>query len=167
MLFSHGRESGPGSRKIGILRPLAAERGWQTETPDYRGMTPAERIDLLLERVGQRQEPVALVGSSMGGIVSVLAAQKIPVAGLFLMAPAVYYPGYEELDHAVRTPVMHILHGWADTVVSPESVIRFAREHHATLHLVDDGHNLLGRIHDLERLFVDFLDQLEQPDEHA
>jgi len=161
VVFSHGLESGPRARKIQWLRPLAAERGYRVDVPDYRGQDAAARTARLEARIAQEDEPVALVGSSMGGIVSVRVAQRRPVAGLFLLAPAVYYPGYEDRDHHVRTGPIHIVHGWRDAVIAPEAVIRFAREHRSLLHLIDDDHRLAGHRAGLERLFEDFLDALE------
>lgn len=161
MVISHGRDSGPDARKAQFLKPMAAEHGWRTEVPDYRGLEPAQRIAMLVEMIRATDEPVALAGSSLGGVVSVAAAQQRPVEGLFLMAPAVYHPGYEALDHRVRTGIIHVLHGWRDEVIAPERVIRFAREHRATLHLIDDDHRLTGRMLEIERLFEDFLEQLE------
>ncbi|MEM9305189.1 MAG: alpha/beta hydrolase, partial [Pseudomonadota bacterium] len=137
------------------------ERGWRVIAPHYRG-DASERRDLLLETIAGEAGPVALTGSSMGGIVSVMAAQERPVAGLFLLAPAVYYPGHDHLDHSVETPVVHIIHGWRDDVIAPDWVIRFAREHRATLSLVDDDHRLSGDRLALERIYADFLDALDR-----
>lgn len=158
VVFSHGLDSSPAATKICWLRPLAAERGYEVAAPDYRGLEGAPaRAERLEAIVAEASLPVTLVGSSMGGIVSVLVAQRRLVRGLFLLAPAVYYPGYEHLDHAVRTEPIHIVHGWRDAVIAPEAVIRFAREHRALLHLVDDDHRLSGDRRRLERLFEGFL----------
>lgn len=162
LVLSHGLESSPQARKVQALRPLAVEQGWRTETPDYRGQSPEQRVAQLLELVSADKGPVVLVGSSMGAVVSVLAAQRVQVAGLFLMAPPVYHPGYQHLDHSVQSPVLHIVHGWHDDVVEAENVIRFAREHAATLHLVDDDHALCGDVPLLERFFVDFLSEVNR-----
>ncbi|MDX1568879.1 MAG: YqiA/YcfP family alpha/beta fold hydrolase [Xanthomonadales bacterium] len=161
MVFSHGKDSSPRSRKIELLRPMAAERGWMTKAPDYSGMDAAERIRTLSSVIADCTESVVLVGSSMGGVVSVFVAREHAVDGLFLMAPAVYWPGYDDLDHQVKTGLIHIVHGWRDDVVPPDQVIRFAREHRATLHILDAGHRLTDTV-DLERLFEAFLDRLEE-----
>lgn len=163
MVFSHGKDSSPRARKISLLRPLAAERGWLTEAPDYADRDAAARISQLQELIDERNEQrTVLVGSSMGGVVSVFAARNRSVDGLFLMAPAVYWPGQEGLDHSVVTGPIHIVHGWRDDIVAADQVIRFAREHRATLHLLDDDHRLASSDRVLEMLFEDFLDRLQQ-----
>ncbi len=160
-IFSHGRDSSPAAIKIGALRPIAERQGWRTAVPDYRGCAdPTERIALLsreLEQEGPGR--VVLMGSSLGAAVSIFAARRHPVAALFLLAPAVYWPGYEHLDYRCGAPSIEVVHGWRDEVVPPDRVLRWCREHRATTHLLDDGHALIDSLPEIERLFARFLQQ--------
>lgn len=162
VVFSHGKDSGPGATKISALRPLAAEHGWRTLSVDYSSTNDtSERLELLLETLERESGPLVLMGSSLGGLVSVFGAQKLEVSGLFLLAPAVYWPGYEHLDYSCPAPVVEVVHGWRDDVVPVESSIRLAREQGASLHVLDDDHRLIDRLADIELLFVSFLHRVQ------
>jgi predicted esterase len=162
VLFSHGKDSSPGATKITALRPIAEARGWQTEALDYQGMDqPAERLEKLAARLAETSGPVVLMGSSLGGLVSVFASQRHPVVGLFLLAPAVYWPGYEHLDYSCPAPLVDVVHGWHDDVVPVEASMRLAREHSANLHVLDDDHRLCHRLPQIEELFDRFLGRVE------
>jgi alpha/beta superfamily hydrolase len=82
----------------------------------------------------------------MGGHVASAAASRLDTAALFLLAPAFYMPGFEKYtpqDVAVPTTIVH---GWHDDIVPVGNVIRWAREHRATLHILDSGHRLEDQI---------------------
>lgn len=149
VIFSHGKESGPAGRKIQCLVDVATAMGLETTSVDYRGCDSAEeRVALLKEtigRLGMPSEQVVLVGSSMGGYVSTVVASEKPVAGLFLMAPALWMPAeeYTVRDYQPKTSLIEITHGLNDDVVPFENSVCFARNRQGiTLHLVDDGHRL-------------------------
>jgi alpha/beta superfamily hydrolase len=100
------------------------------------------------------------VGSSLGGHVSAAAASRLQARGLFLLAPAFYMEGYEDhtpQDGACRTAIVH---GWHDDIVPVENSIRWAREHEATLHLLNSGHRLEDQIAAICVLLRAFLDAL-------
>jgi pimeloyl-ACP methyl ester carboxylesterase len=163
VVFSHGLESGPWGTKIAALASRAEARGHRVESIDYRGITdPALRVERLLESVRGRLESPVLVGSSMGAHVAAAASIPLGAAGLFLMAPAVYMPGYEALTPEPARCPMTIVHGWNDEVVPVENAIRYAQQHRATLHLLDDDHRLQHRPEDLAMLFDLFLDSLDR-----
>lgn len=72
--FSHGKDGSPSGDKIQLLAKIAAERGWQYDSIDYRGMEdPRDRVSKLLVELRQAGEPVTLVGSSLGGHVAATA----------------------------------------------------------------------------------------------
>ncbi len=156
--FSHGRDSGPGARKIRALAPLARERGFRTVIPDYTGIfDPDTRVKLLLSAWDGRR-PAILVGSSMGAYVSVVASEQIRPAVLLLFAPAVGLLGVENpTPYAERVVVVH---GWADEVVPVKNAVVFAEQHRAELHLLDADHSLTDQLPFLERLLADILDDL-------
>ena len=134
--FSHGQESGPWGTKIKFMAAKARDLGCAVESVDYQGIAdPAERVDKLIAFGAQVSEPMLLVGSSMGGHVATAAAAAVNACGLFVLAPAYYMPGYEDMTPAAPDIPVEIVHGWHDDVVPVDNSIRFAREYGATLHV--------------------------------
>lgn len=159
VVFSHGKESGPWGTKISHLAEIAKSLGFEVDSIDYQeSMDPEWRVQRLLEAVGE--QPVILVGSSMGGYVSTVATTTLQAEALFLMAPAFYLPGY-----AVQRPdkppcPVTIVHGWGDTVVPVDNVIRFAQAYSCALHVIDSDHGLNDSLDVVGGLFADFLHAL-------
>ncbi|KAB7627294.1 alpha/beta fold hydrolase [Alkalilimnicola sp. S0819] len=164
--FAHGKESGPWGRKIQALAAVAEALGFAVESPDYsHTFDPRERVAQLLALAPGAPGKLVLVGSSMGGAVSIAASRTVQPDGLFLLAPAVYMEGYEALPEP-RAGLIEVVHGWHDEVVPVDKALRFAREQRARLHLLDSGHTLQDAIPYLERLFRLFLeDVLAQADQ--
>lgn len=143
--FSHGKESGPWGSKIRYLADRAEALGFAVESIDYRGIeSPDDRATLLREQLAGEADPaqVVLAGSSMGGYVSTVVAADYPAAGLFLMAPALYMPGYAVQDYPVCIAEVSVIHGWGDDIIPPENAVRFAGEGRHTLQLIDSDHRL-------------------------
>jgi len=161
VLFSHGKESGPWGLKIKELAAVAEAAGWAVESLDYRGIEdPQERVDKLVARAKDFDQPV-LVGSSMGGAVAARAANSVSARGLFLMATAVYVPGYEHLQPQPENVPTVFVHGWRDSIIPYQNALRFALECKARYVLTDDEHGLAGSIAVLKSQFADFLSLLE------
>jgi pimeloyl-ACP methyl ester carboxylesterase len=162
LFFAHGKESGPWGSKIRRLAEHAREMGWEVESPDYTDLPdhPEARVDRLVALLETESAPAVLVGSSMGGYVSLVASGRVPVAGLFLLAPALYLPGYREQHFNKPQCPIEIVHGWRDDVVPPEHSIRFARDNGSTLHLIDDDHRFSSRLDVLGELLTPFLQKL-------
>lgn len=160
MVFSHGLDSSPQALKIQWLQPVAMAAGWQVEAPDYGDASAEARVDQLCEVLAGLEQP-ALVGSSLGGAVSVFAAQRVAVSGLFLMVPAVYWPGYEDLSYTCEAPVIEVVHAWHDSVVPLAQVLRWAQEHSAPMRIVNDDHVLHQSRAALEDQFKHFLNRLD------
>lgn len=162
--FSHGQESGPWGTKIQALAKVARALGWHAEALDYQGIASAtDRVAVLLDHCRQRDpdDPTVLVGSSMGGYVAMAAASEYPAAGLFLLAPALYISGYQEiLPPAPECPTT-IIHGWGDDVVPCEGSIRYGNENHSQLILVDGDHRLTGNLDQIAWYFQQFLKDVE------
>ena len=157
VLFSHGQESGPWGTKITALAEDARIAGLAVDSIDYRGMPdPAARAKKLVARMRDCSEEILLVGSSMGGYVAVAAAQERPVAGLFLMAPALAVPGWPPLGETVSAPAF-MVHGWEDDIVPLQWSIDFARANKARLHLLRAGHSLTEALDEIRALFRLFL----------
>ena len=163
VVFSHGKESGPWGNKISALAEVARDEGYGVESVDYRGIDdPRERVTRLLAFCRNLQGRLVLVGSSMGGHVCTSGSRLLRAEGLFLLAPAFYMPGYEQLTPPPPACPITIVHGWRDDVVPVGNSIRYARRYGATLHVVDSDHRLQDRIGDLLVFFEHFLVRLDR-----
>lgn len=157
--FSHGKESGPWGTKITRLAQRARELGWPVESLDYRGMDVGERASRLAQWCSAQATPPVLVGSSMGAHVAL--TQATCARALFLLAPAVYMPGYEHATPRPPAVPTVIVHGWHDEIVPADNAVRFAREARCTLHMLPDDHRLTGRLDEIVELFVMFLSSIK------
>ena len=156
--FSHGKESGPWGSKIARLAEVAKSHNYQVESIDYTKIqSPDDRVTLLTDMLEDVDDEIILVGSSMGGYVSLAAAANIRVKGIFLLAPALYMPGYEVDRFEPKCSHTVIVHGWSDDVIPPENSIRFAREKKCQLHLIDGDHRLTSSLDTVERIFRNFM----------
>ncbi len=161
VIFSHGKESGPWGTKISALSAIARNHELDIESIDYTDLPdPEARVRRLVARCSGEARPIILVGSSMGGYVATVASRQVKPAGLFLMAPAVYLPGYAETDPMPWAGQTFVVHGWDDKVIPVENAVRFARRTQAQLFLVGDDHSLISQLPFIEELFSLFLDRL-------
>jgi hypothetical protein len=159
--FAHGKESGPWGTKIKALVVIAESKGFNVINPDYSSEPdPDVRVKQLLNLIFIPSDITVLVGSSMGGYVSTVASQVINPTGLFLMAPAFYLPEYKEQLPTPNAKKTVIVHGLKDEVVPVENSIRFAREHHTELHILEGDHQLTDQLPKIEVLFSWFLDEI-------
>ncbi len=158
VIFSHGQESGPWGTKIRAMAERVRSLGCGADSVDYRGIAdPSKRVEKLIRECSGIEGPLLLVGSSMGGHVATAAAEAVGAVGLFVLAPAFFMKGYEELTPQPPKLPICIVHGWRDDIVPVENSIRFARDCGATVHLVDGDHRLTGNIEEINeylRLFV-------------
>ncbi len=158
VVFSHGQESGPWGTKIRAMSELAKNLGCEVDSIDYQGIAdPGERVDKLLRECADISDQLILVGSSMGGHVATAAAGALGAAGLFVLAPAYYMEGYEDLTPSPPEMPICIVHGWHDVIVPVGNSIRFARECSATLHLVDGDHRLATNIDEINQYLEQFI----------
>jgi len=156
--FIHGKESGPSGSKLTALSSVARGVGWEVNSLDYSHTSePATRLEHLVRTCSCEARPLLLVGSSMGGWVAAEAASRLGAHGLFLMAPAVFMPGYPSQAPLVPGERTEIVHGWDDGVIPYEHAVRFARLRKCSLHLVQGNHRLSGQIPLLCELFAAFL----------
>ncbi len=161
VVFSHGQESGPWGTKIRAMADMVEAMGCKVESIDYQGIeSPTERVEKLLSECADIDESLLLVGSSMGGHVATAAAEDLVAAGIFVLAPAYYMEGYEELTPIPPDLPICIVHGWRDDIVPVENSIRFARQSRATLHLVDGDHRLTGNIDEIKQYLKQFIEKI-------
>lgn len=167
VIFSHGHLSSPQSNKILELTPVARNCGFDVEAIDYRDLRddPVGRSERLIKRIAQLESPVVLVGSSMGGYVSMAAAETTSVAGLFLLAPALYLEHYVEggvppETYHPRTDQVTVIHGWRDDTIPWRNSLKFAEQSKAALHLFDAGHDLHDYLPEIAACLTAFLRRL-------
>ena len=153
LVFAHGKESGPWGTKITHLANIARQRGFEVLSPDY-SHTPDPRVRVAqLVEIAPKAKRLVLVGSSMGGYVSALACAALKPDALFLMAPALYFAGWEEEPEGIPQRCT-VVHGWHDDIVPLAQAQRFAKRHSAALHILDSGHTLHEQL-DLLGLLLD------------
>lgn len=157
--FNHGKESGPWGIKITRLAEVGRMRGYAVRSPDYtHSHDPLERVDQLVSEapVGR---PLVLVGSSMGGYVAAHACAALQPDGLFLMAPALYFPGWDTEPRDIPAHCT-VLHGRHDDVVPLAAAERFCTTHGVNLHMLDAGHTLNECLDSVAAHFDAFLESL-------
>jgi len=92
VVYLHGFASGPASRKARYFRDLLTTRGFDLEIPDladgrFTELTITGQLDVVTRVC--RDEPVVLIGSSLGGYLAALyAARHAEVERVVLLAPA-------------------------------------------------------------------------------
>jgi fermentation-respiration switch protein FrsA (DUF1100 family) len=164
VVFSHGQASGPWGRKITALAEVVRSEGYEAHSVDYRGIdAPRERIARLAEYCKELSGDLVLVGSSLGGYVTVASASVLHARGIFLMAPALYFEQLPPLRAGIVDCPAAVVHGWRDEVVPYEHSVRFAQSCRAALHLLDSDHNLHSQIRVIQNLFEYFLIALDLP----
>lgn len=157
VIFSHGQESGPWGTKICAMAELVKGLGCEADSIDYHGIAdPTARVEKLVIECSDVSDDLILVGSSMGGHVATAAAETLGAIGLFVLAPAYYMEGYENLTPPPSVPTC-IVHGWHDDIIPVENSIRFARQCSATLHLVNGGHRLTENIDEVNGYLEQFI----------
>lgn len=160
--FVHGKESGPWGTKIRYLADIAQEAGYDVESLDYSStFDPAIRVQTLVTSCQPRPAHY-FVGSSMGGWVAMTASAFIPVKGLFLLAPAIDIDGYPPYQLGCNGDSVEIVHGWHDSLIPAENVIRFSQKHGCTLHFVNDEHRLKNRLLQIGDYLKSFLRRMEK-----
>ena len=161
VIFSHGQESGPWGTKIRAMADLVRSLGCEADSIDYQGIAdPTERVEKCIRECADITDKLVLVGSSMGGRVATAAAGQLNAAGLFVLAPAYFMEGHEDLTPEPPPIPVSIVHGWHDDVVPVENSIRYARSCSATLHLVDGDHRLTANIDEINEYLSQFITRL-------
>ena len=169
-ILSHGFESGPDATKVTALAEVAERMGWTHERPDYTGfdarrdLSPlgdviARQAHLLALATGAaKRGPLVLAGSSLGAYIAGRVSLEVPIAGLFLMAPALRMGSLPDLDAAVAPT--SILHGWDDELIPAQAVVNWAHARRARLLLVDDTHRLSNHVEASARAFAALLQSI-------
>ncbi len=124
VLYVHGFASSPDSTKARFLAERVAPHGIDFSCPDFnepdfRTLTVSRMLDQLGPLLESSGRPTAVVGSSLGGALAILAASRFPQAidRLVLLAPAVMFakPGHhllppERIDEWRREGALPFFH---------------------------------------------------------
>ena len=161
VIFSHGQESGPWGTKIRAMAELVKGLGCAADSIDYQGIAdPTERVEKCVRECAGIDDDIVLVGSSMGGHVATAAAARIGATGLFVLAPAYFMQGYEDLTPPPPEMPICIVHGWHDDIVPVDNSIRYARNCGATIHLVEGDHRFTANLDEINEYLRYFLDKI-------
>jgi predicted alpha/beta-hydrolase family hydrolase len=167
VIISHGLNSGPDATKATALAQACDLLGWSCERPDYRDLDAVmpplgdvpSRIARLQELAAAINGPVVMAGSSMGAFISAQVSLRMPVRGLFLMAPPISLEGYEMRLQTTAVP-LSIVHGWHDELIPADDVAQWAKHHQARICLVNDDHRLGAHVDFCAQQFALFLGSL-------
>ena len=120
-IYLHGFASSPGSRKARFFAERFRELGIGLEIPDlaesdFRNLTLTGQLNVIAKV--SRNEPVSLIGSSMGGYLAALYAARHPeVEKLVLLAPAFSFAsrwpetlGDRAMEQWKRTNTLKVFH---------------------------------------------------------
>src|SRR5690625_2822058 len=169
VIFSHGHLSSPQSSKKQEHATMTKTASFKTLAIDYRDLKddPVGRAERLVKAIGELPSAPVLVGSSMGGWVSMTAAEKLPASGLFLMAPALFlentkYGGSVPDNYRPKSNHVSIIHGWNDDIIPWQNSLKHASASRAALHLIDSDHRLEGALADIKNIFSRFIQQVIQ-----
>jgi alpha/beta superfamily hydrolase len=158
VIFSHGKESGPWGTKIKSFAEIARKYNCEVDSLDYRAYSnPDDRVYQLLNYLNDEEEEFVLVGSSMGGYVSLVASEKVQPKAIFLMAPALYLEGYQKQNYHSNCKNIEIVHGKSDEIIPFANSVKFAKESKCTLHLIEGDHRLTSSLSQVEDIFDAFL----------
>ena len=106
VVYLHGFASGAGSTKAAYFADRLRAHDVPFEAPDlnapdFSTMTMSRSLEQLREAIARHQGPVDLIGSSLGGALAILAADRFAtaVSRVVLLAPAVMFakPGHHLL----------------------------------------------------------------------
>jgi len=132
-ILSHGFESGPEATKVTALAEVAERLGFSHERPDYTDLDARLDVSALgdvgarvqrlmaLAEAAARRGPLVLAGSSLGAWISGAVSLRVPVRGLFLLAPPVRLDPEHPLQ-AAAVPTS-IVHGWEDELIPASDVV--------------------------------------------
>ena len=156
--FSHGKESGPWGSKIKRLANISTEYDCNVDSIDYTDIVdPDLRVERLVNVIKNEDDDLLLVGSSMGGYVSLAASEQVNVKALFLLAPALYMDGYKRQIYHSSCQHVEVVHGWSDDVIPADHSIKFAQGADCTLHLISGDHRLNSSIEVVANIFERFI----------
>lgn len=164
LCFLHGLESGPiGTKSLALQSAFGA-----VLAPDCRGMLDIDERLAHVERVlAEVDDELVLVGSSFGGLMAALVADRQPhrVRASLLLAPALHAPGVESVRWVPSW--CRILHAPADAIVPFSASVAFGARLQVPVEAVDDDHRLSASIPRMVALTAEALTFVAARDLHS
>ncbi len=163
VILSHGKESDTCGTKSRALGDIAKQYGHEVDSIDYKGISsPDERAgklmtvlaDILMQGTPQK---IILVGSSMGGYVSLVASEHYACEGLFMLAPALSMPDYAKQSYVSIAKNICVVHGLSDDIIPYQHSQQYAQESGCELHLIKGDHRLNTSLDEVCEIFGQFL----------
>lgn len=150
--------------KMRCLAGVVEKKGIKYTLPDWSDVVsePNSRVKLLMESRVWDFEYVVLVGSSLGGYVSAIAAERREVEGLFLLVPILSEKKGEINFPQPKSKESVIVHALDDEYTDSKMMIDFGRASEANLHFVPGGHSLEMHLDFVAREFESFLERIIQ-----
>ncbi len=150
IIFIHGLESSGQGYKGRFFRKIFPN----ILTPDFKGELN-ERMEQLITTL-LKFEKISIIGSSFGGLMATIYAEKFPekVSQLILLAPALnFYNFNKETFNKINTPTT-IIHGSKDEIVPLFPTKKIAEQIFKNLDFitVDDNHLLHKTIENINWL---------------
>jgi len=163
VIFSHGKESVPWGSKIKAMAAIAKEQGHEVDSIDYSGVdNPDERVEILSKVLMERSGPHILVGSSMGGYVSLVVSEQYACKGVFLLAPALFMPNYAVQSYSSTSDNICVVHGLSDEIIPYQHSQRYSEASGCELHLIEGDHRLNDSLDEVCAIFERFLLKLNK-----
>ena len=163
VIFSHDKGEKPNGFIFNMLSGIVTIHGHQYEFMDYTDIqSPDQQAFHLTAHLERETEPFILVGAGVGGYASLLATKHHSPQGIFLLAPALYMPGFAVQEYPSH-PLVAILHSWSDTVVPVENSEKYLlsmdrTDHiHQSLTTLEGDHGLKEVMFDVYKEFESFL----------
>ena len=126
-------------------------------------MEPRARIAKLVDFCKELAGDLVLVGSSVGGYVSVASASLLHARGVFLMARRSTWMGCLNCGPASSTAPRPWSTGGETRWCLTSTACDLAQTYHTALHLLESDHRLHNQIRVIQYLFEYFLIALDLP----
>ena len=156
--LSHDIQSSPHHPLMSRLSDIVSEIGHRPLAINYADLgDPTERARRLGFHLAKEKGEFLLSGIGMGAYVSLVAAEKWPPCGIFLIMPAIYMPGYPKHGFDIGRTHLEVVHGWQDDAVPTRNSFKFSHEWSCPLHLIPGCRDDEDFIDRSGRFFQDFL----------
>lgn len=150
-IFYHGLEGNfMGSKPTALRRVFphleALDFQYHGNDPKITNISLDERIKMASDDLATRNEPAFLIGSSLGGLMAAVIANRYPelVEGYLLLAPAMYIDETSLITNVPRISAMVL--GRSDSFAMNQQAEKFADSFGIPMLYVSDGHRLAGSL---------------------
>jgi predicted esterase len=93
----------------------------------------------------------------MGGYVSMVASASIDCEAVFMLAPALYMPGYAQQTYLSKAKRICTVHGNNDEIIPYQHSQKYADASNTELYIIDGDHRLKESLNEVSDIFNAFL----------